>query len=112
MARHRFLLDEAAFTIMNFIKGPVCRGNVALNVIQDCFWVFFSTPGFLEPEAYAQFLAGQEDHLRLPAESGSGLWSIAHWRDYAHAQQRYLRAKLEFIRAQRETLISCAWNRR
>ena len=32
-----FLLDEAQFTIMNFIKGPVCRGNVALSVIQDRF---------------------------------------------------------------------------
>jgi hypothetical protein len=113
-SRHRFLLDEAAFTIMNFIKGPVCRGNVALNVIQDRFWVFFSTPGFLEPEAYAKFLATQEDHLRLPAESGSGLWSISHWRAYARAQQRYLRAKMDFIRSQRETFdrggMEVVWN--
>lgn len=102
-ARHRFLLDEARFSLMNFIKGPVCRGSVALNVIQDRFWVFFTAPGFLDERAYAQFLATQEKHLRLPAESGSKLWSIAHWTNYARAQQRYLRAKLDFIRSQRET---------
>ena len=101
VSRHRFLLDEAEFTIMNFIKGPVCRGSVALNVIQDHFWVFFSAPGFLDTAAYDQFLAQEEGHLRLPAEADSGIWSIAHWLEYAKAQQKYLRAKLAFIHDQR-----------
>ena len=43
-SRYRFLLDEAEFFIMNFIKGPVCRGQMALDVIQDRFWVFFMDP--------------------------------------------------------------------
>ncbi|MCP5076705.1 MAG: 9-hexadecenoic acid cis-trans isomerase, partial [Psychromonas sp.] len=34
-ARYLFLLDEAYFTISGFIKGPVCRGSIALNVIND-----------------------------------------------------------------------------
>ena len=96
-ARHRFLLDEARFTIMNFIKGPVCRGAIALNVIQDRFWVFFTRPDLLASRAYADFLAAQDRHLRLPAESDSALWSITHWRRYDQAQQTYLRAKLDFI---------------
>ena len=101
VSRHRFLLDEAEFTIMNFIKGPVCRGSVALNVIQDHFWVFFSAPGFLDTAAYDRFLAKEEAHLRLPAEADSGIWSIAHWLEYAEAQQQYLSAKLAFIHEQR-----------
>jgi hypothetical protein len=36
-SRYRFLLERAQFTIMNFIKGPVCRGQVALNEINDHF---------------------------------------------------------------------------
>ena len=40
-SRYRFLLEEAQFTVMNFIKGPVCRGQIALDVIRDNFWVFF-----------------------------------------------------------------------
>ena len=40
-SRYRFMLERAQFSIMNFIKGPVCRGQVALNEINDHFWVFF-----------------------------------------------------------------------
>ncbi|MEQ8662714.1 MAG: fatty acid cis/trans isomerase, partial [Gammaproteobacteria bacterium] len=102
--RHRFLLDEARFTIMNFIKGPVCRGAIALNVIQDRFWVFFTRPDLLDSGAYSAFLAAQDRHLRLPAaEADDSLWSLTHWRRYARAQQRYLEAKLAFIRTHRET---------
>ena len=43
-ARYRFMLEEAAFTIMGFIKGPVCRGQIALDVIEDRFWVAFLAP--------------------------------------------------------------------
>ncbi|GAB1257537.1 fatty acid cis/trans isomerase [Aurantivibrio plasticivorans] len=112
--RHRFLLDEAQFTIMNFIKGPVCRGNAALNVIQDHFWVFFIAP--LEEASSAQndFLAEQADHLRLPAESESGVWSITHWRRYAKAQENYIKAKGEFLRENHDIIskeqINLVWD--
>jgi len=33
-SRYRFLLDDARFFIESFIKGPVCRGQVALNSIE------------------------------------------------------------------------------
>lgn len=36
---YRLLLDEALFFISGFMKGPVCRGQVALNVIRDQFWL-------------------------------------------------------------------------
>lgn len=97
-SRESFLLDEAQFTVMNFIKGPVCRGSVALNVIQDRFWVFFTTPQSAVVEPFSKFLAEQDQNLRLPAEAESGLWSIVHWQRYAQAQQAYLRAKTDFIR--------------
>jgi hypothetical protein len=92
------MLDEAQFTVMNFIKGPVCRGNVALNVIQDRFWVFFTTPQSAIADQVSRFLAAQDRHLRLPAEAESGLFAIAHWNTYAKAQQAYLQAKGDFIR--------------
>jgi len=38
-ARYRFLLDDARYFVMGFIKGPVCRGQIALNVINDHFFV-------------------------------------------------------------------------
>lgn len=97
-SRQRFMLDEAQFTVMNFIKGPVCRGSVALNVIQDRFWVFFTHSNEAVAEKFSGFLSEQKGHLRLPAEAESGLWSIAHWHSYAKAQTNYLQAKGEFLR--------------
>ena len=113
-SRHSFMLDEAQFTIMNFIKGPVCRGNVALDVIQDRFWVFFTSPQSAVQKEFSIFLSQQNRHLKLPAEAESGLWSIAHWRSYAKAQSAYLEAKGDFIRANRAALerngLNTFWN--
>ena len=102
-SRYSFLLDEAQFTIMNFIKGPVCRGNVALDVIQERFWVFFTAPASGSESRvgaeFSAFLAKESIDLKLPAEAESGLWSIVHWENYAKAQNRYLAAKGKFIHA-------------
>lgn len=43
-ARYKFMLEEAGYHVMTFIKGPVCRGQTALNVINDHFWVMFIDP--------------------------------------------------------------------
>lgn len=43
-SRYRFLLDDAHYNVMTFIKGPVCNGSGALNSIQDRFFVFFMAP--------------------------------------------------------------------
>ncbi len=43
-SRYEFLLDDARYFIEGFIKGPVCRGMIALNVIEDHFWVAFLDP--------------------------------------------------------------------
>ncbi len=43
-SRYQFLLDDVHYIIMTFIRGPVCKGQIALNVIQDHFWVMFMNP--------------------------------------------------------------------
>lgn len=92
-ARYRFLLDEAEFTIMNFIKGPVCRGQVALNVIQDHFWVSFVDPAFTASKWDGEFLARNSEHLQLPAGVGNTLLPLTNWRRYSQLQKDYLAAK-------------------
>jgi hypothetical protein len=42
-ARYQFMLDDAGFFVMGFIKGPVCRGPVALNVVNDHFLQYSGT---------------------------------------------------------------------
>jgi hypothetical protein len=95
--RYRFLLEEAQFTIMNFIKGPVCRGQIALSVIDDHFWIMFVDPDQSgEPENSDAFLARESDNLRLPT-ADSRVVSLFTWRRYARAQQSYQDARSAYI---------------
>ncbi|MEH6590289.1 MAG: fatty acid cis/trans isomerase [Halioglobus sp.] len=96
-SRYEFLLHEAQFSIMNFIKGPVCRGQIALNVIDDHFWVMFVAPDEEEPEQNAEFLAREADNLRLPVTRTGTPIDLFRWRRYAKAEQDYAKAKDEYM---------------
>ena len=96
-ARYRFMLDEAEFIIMGFIKGPVCRGQLALNVIDDHFWVFFVAPNAISEEVGAEFLARESRNLSLPSEKGSSALILATWLEFSRREDDYLRAKSEFL---------------
>ena len=67
-SRYKFLLDEARFFIEGFIKGPVCRGQVALSVIEDQFWVVFFDPDAAIMSMNDEFLNATADYLASPAE--------------------------------------------
>lgn len=95
-ARYAFMLDEAEFTIMGFIKGPVCRGQMALDVIDDRFWVFFQDPSNAFDEALAQRLASESDMLRLPTGS-SNIGLLAPRLRYAKLENGYLEAKSQAL---------------
>jgi hypothetical protein len=95
-SRYRFMLDEAEFTMMGFIKGPVCRGQVALDVIQDRFWITFVNPDSPVLEAEDQFLSSVAQELDLPAEGGSN-GRLISWLRYARNQKKYLDAKSKFL---------------
>ena len=69
--RYQFLLDHSEFILQSFIQGPVCKGQIALNVIQDHFWVMFMDPDADPVLAHPDFLLGQADNLRMPIERGS-----------------------------------------
>jgi fatty acid cis/trans isomerase CTI len=96
-ARYRFMLDEAEFTIMGFIKGPVCRGQIALDVIEDQFWVFFVDPRTDRREMDAEFLAREASNLQLPAKWGSDSPILIPWLEYSRMESRYLNAKMKFL---------------
>jgi hypothetical protein len=91
-ARYRFMLDEAQFTIMGFIKGPVCRGQMALDVIEDHFWVSFLAPADDYDAAMSGLLMRDENLLRLPTGS-SNTGVLIPWVHYAELENKYLKAK-------------------
>ena len=99
-SRYEFMLDEAQFTIMAFIKGPVCRGQVALNVIDDHFWVMFVAPAHERSLQNEEFLARESKNLRLPSGERGVLASLLEWRSYSKGQLAFLKAKMDFLRQQ------------
>lgn len=96
-SRYRFMLDEAQNTIMSFIKGPVCRGQVALNVVNDHFWVFFIDPDEAKASIVEDFLASQTDNLELPASTETIYRPITHWRRYSKKQTALLAGSDEYL---------------
>ena len=96
-SRYKFMLDEAQFTIMGFIKGPVCRGQVALNVIDDHFWVAFLSPDSVSDQKEGDFLARESSNLRLPSGESGLLVSLVEWRRYSKGQLAFLKAKSEYL---------------
>ena len=95
--RYRFMLDEAEYFVMNFIKGPVCRGQLALDVIEDRFWVFFVDPKVGGDAMVAELLARESSDLRLPAEWGSNSPALIPWLEFSKLEANYLRAKSEWL---------------
>ncbi len=72
-SRYQFLLDDAHYFVMSFIRGPVCKGQVALNVINDHFWITFLDP---DSDLFVTDLPFEKrniENLRIPVEAG-GLW--------------------------------------
>ena len=97
-SRYRFMLDEAEFTLMGFIKGAVCRGPIALNVIDDQFWVFFVDPDAKTKLHDAEFLYANAESLRMPAEASSNARPLATWLNRYKDEKKYVRAKQRVLR--------------
>ncbi|WP_166419884.1 fatty acid cis/trans isomerase [Pseudoalteromonas sp. Z1A8] len=94
-SKYQFMLDEAELIIMGFIKGPVCRGQIALNVINDNFWVAFADPGKVATPAVGEMLMQHEEALELPAAEESNALPISSWVKYSVREKKYLQAKVE-----------------
>jgi len=95
--RYQFLLDEAHFFVGGFIKGPVCRGSIALSVIDDHFWVMFMDPDKTYLSGDAKFMARVSENLRLPSEQEdkAKLWAV--WTTYSKAEKNYMIEKVKYL---------------
>jgi hypothetical protein len=98
--RYQFLLDNAQYIMMTFIHGPVCKGQIALNVIDDHFWVMFMDPDHDLSVAYPGFLKQYSDRLRMPIENGSDL------RIFSMLTDEHRKAAVEFYKARQDFYVS------
>ncbi len=113
-SRYKFLLDDAKFFIEGFIKGPVCRGQVALNVIEDQFWVFFIDPDHLKVNNDNNYLKELEKNLSLPSEEGNTINLTSAWVNYWTLQVDYMamrqKAFMALPKMQLDDALSFVWD--
>jgi hypothetical protein len=95
-SKYQFLLDDAEYFVTGFIKGPVCRGEIATESIRDQFWVVFTQPGRFYPEKVTKALAENNQILGLPGEEGDRI-GLMGWTRYDDFGKRYLKKKDRFI---------------
>jgi hypothetical protein len=114
ISRYRFMLDDARFFVEGFIKGPVCRGQVALNVINDHFFVVFADPPRDRISDDTLFLSRVSDLLAIPSERKSTLRLFRTWHHYASLQKKYLTAREKYLMEQdpdnKANEINNIWN--
>lgn len=91
-ARYRLMLDEAHFTVSGFMKGPVCRGQVALNSINDHFWVVFLDPDGAGAKLTEAIVDRASPVMRMPAEEESTA-RVLSWLRYAELEKKYTAAR-------------------
>lgn len=89
-SRYQFLLDDAHYFVRNFIRGPVCRGQIAVNVIRDQFWAYFEDP---EQEQYVNNATYREQVsplLGMPGQETDLISLATEWDEYQDKNNNYL----------------------
>ena len=99
-SRYQFMLDNSHYFIMTFIHGPVCKGQIALNVIDDHFWIMFVDPDHDPSVTYPGFLKLHSDKLRMPIEKGS------YQRLFSAVSDQHRKASYEFYKARQDLYTS------
>ena len=92
-SRYNFLLDHSHYIIMTFIRGPVCRGQMALNVIHDHFWLMFQDPKYDLSVQMPSLLISEKENLRMPIETSSQSVMDTFTDDYKDKFEQYFLTK-------------------
>lgn len=95
--RYKFMLDEARYFVNGFIKGPVCRGSIALSVIDDHFWVAFMDPEKSLISQDSEFLARVSSQLRMPSEQENKASLLSVWATYSDIANDYFVSKVDYL---------------
>ena len=97
-SRYRFLLDNAQYFVTTFIRGPVCAGQIATNVIEDQFWVMFQDPESDLTVTDPDYLATILPHLVLVPQREGLITMYPDWKKRAEAMNVYLDLRGRYYR--------------
>ncbi|WP_347929658.1 fatty acid cis/trans isomerase [Pseudomonas helvetica] len=88
-ARYQFMLDNAEYFVRTFIRGPVCRGQIATDVIRDNFWAFFQAP---EHDLYItdpSYRGKATPLLAMPGQNDDVGSVLSLWHAYRDKRNEY-----------------------
>lgn len=88
-ARYQFMLDDAKYFVDTFIRGPVCRGQIATDVIRDQFWTMFQAP---DRDLYitdANYQAQATPLLAMPGQNDDVGSVLGLWLRYRDKRNQY-----------------------
>lgn len=100
-ARYQFMLDDAEYFVRTFIRGPVCRGSIATDVIRDHFWLLFQRP---DRDLYITSAAHRthvDPLLGLPGQRNGISDLLPQWTRYTRLRNQYsVQRERDYARAQ------------
>lgn len=88
-ARYQFMLDNAEYFVRTFIRGPVCRGQIATDVIRDQFWTLFQDPAHDLYITDAEYRAQVDPLLEMPGLAVDVQSALGDWSDYLGIRNQY-----------------------
>ncbi|WP_457787299.1 fatty acid cis/trans isomerase [Pseudomonas sp. PL-6] len=88
-ARYQFMLDNAEYFVRTFIRGPVCRGQIATDVIRDNFWTLFQDPQHDLYITDADYRAQATPLLAMPGQFDEIGDLPGLWRNYRDKRNHY-----------------------
>ncbi|MHA6195275.1 fatty acid cis/trans isomerase [Pseudomonas wadenswilerensis] len=89
VARYQFMLDNAEYFVRTFIRGPVCRGQIATDVIRDNFWALFQEPAHDRYITDAAYRAEATPLLAMPGQIDDVGSILSLWHAYRDKRNEY-----------------------
>ncbi|MCW3148051.1 fatty acid cis/trans isomerase [Stutzerimonas stutzeri] len=94
-ARYQFMLDNAEYFVRTFIRGPVCRGQIATDVIRDNFWVLFQDPRHDRYLTDADYRAKTTPLLAMPGQFDELGELLSFWNIYRGKRNQYEKLRMQ-----------------
>jgi hypothetical protein len=88
-ARYQFMLDNTHYFVTTFIRGPVCAGQIATNVIEDQFFVMFQDPAADLSVTDPAYLASILPHLVLVPQEEGLIGMLPDWKTRVEEMDKY-----------------------
>ncbi|WP_323146800.1 fatty acid cis/trans isomerase [Pseudomonas marginalis] len=88
-ARYQFMLDNAEYFVRTFIRGPVCRGQIATDVIRDNFWALFQAPDHDLYVTDARYRGQATPLLAMPGQNDDVGSVLSLWLEYRDKRNQY-----------------------